>query len=194
VARKRRELTPEEQRAAERLRKIWERKKRNLNLTQESAAIACGWESGQSAMSQYLGGFVPLNVEAVLKLAKVLQVHPTEIMPEVADLLPPLPESESATGPELNAETLEFAVMLGTDPDEQVNDPGETYEVDPRAAIQRDGPPGLRELAADDGATATLGITPDEWRRLAAVGATLPPTVDKAGFVQLLFTLRTITR
>jgi transcriptional regulator with XRE-family HTH domain len=76
----------------------------------------------------------------------------------------------------------------------EINDQKGIYEVDPRAAIKRDGLPGLRELVADDGATATLKITPEEWRRLAAVGAVLPPTVDKAGFVQLLFTLRTIAR
>jgi transcriptional regulator with XRE-family HTH domain len=76
----------------------------------------------------------------------------------------------------------------------EINDQKGTYEVDPRAAIKRDGPPGLRELAADEGATAALGITPEEWRRLAAVGAALPPTVNKAGFIQLLFTLRTITK
>jgi transcriptional regulator with XRE-family HTH domain len=89
---------------------------------------------------------------------------------------------------------LEVWELLKPGPDDAVRDHNGVYDVDPRAAIRKDGPPGLRELAADEGTTATLGITPAEWRLLAAVGAVLPLTVDKAGFVQLLFTLRTITR
>jgi transcriptional regulator with XRE-family HTH domain len=84
--------------------------------------------------------------------------------------------------------------LLKPGPDDMVKDHNGTYEVDPRAAIRKDGPPGLRELVMDEGTTATLGITPAEWRLLAEIGAALPLTVDKAGFVQLLFTLRTISK
>ena len=68
------------------------------------------------------------------------------------------------------------------------------YDANPRAAVLREGPPGLRELAIDEGSQATLAVEPPEWRLLLAVGKALPPTVDKAGFVQLLFTLRVIVR
>lgn len=51
---------------------------------------------------------------------------------------------------------------------------------------------GLQQLSADRSLTETLAITPDEWRRLAAIGQAMPPTVDKAGYVALLYTLRAI--
>ncbi len=84
---KRRELTPSEVNAAERLQTIWNAKKKALGLTQEKVAQLCEW-SNQSAFGAYLLARVPLNTDAVLRLAKVFKVHPTEIMPELAALLP----------------------------------------------------------------------------------------------------------
>lgn len=84
---KERIFTQAETEAAERLKKIWESKKRELSLTQEKVAQLCDW-GNQSAFGAYLHARVQLNTESVLKLAKVLQVHPTEIMPEIAALLP----------------------------------------------------------------------------------------------------------
>ena len=84
---KRRALTEQELLYLERFRAIWNEKKQALNLTQEMVGHACGW-NGQSAFSQYMGGIVPLNIEAVLRLAKVLQVHPADIMPDISELLP----------------------------------------------------------------------------------------------------------
>lgn len=59
-----------------------------------------------------------------------------------------------------------------------------TIECDPTAT------PGLRALAMDASLCETLGITADEWRRLRSVP--LPHTVTKAGYLQLLITLRSI--
>ncbi len=87
MATKRRPLNEIELANLERFKSIWLEKKQILKLTQEIAGHACGW-NGQSAFSQYLCGIVPLNVEAVLRLAKVLAVHPAEIMPDINDLLP----------------------------------------------------------------------------------------------------------
>jgi transcriptional regulator with XRE-family HTH domain len=84
---KRRELTQSELDAAKRLQTIWNKKKKILNLTQERVAQLCDW-SNQSAFGAYLLARVPLNTDAVLRLAKALHVHPTEIMPELADYLP----------------------------------------------------------------------------------------------------------
>lgn len=89
---------------------------------------------------------------------------------------------------------MEVWELLKPSLEDEINDHGATYDVDPRPKIRREGAPGLRELAADEKTAQALTITPAEWRTLAAVGEVLPPTVDKAGFVQLLFTLRTITR
>jgi transcriptional regulator with XRE-family HTH domain len=89
---------------------------------------------------------------------------------------------------------MEVWELLRPWPHDTLREDGADYGADPLPAIQKEGPPGLRMLAADAAAHAALGITPAEWRLLAAVGNVLPPPVDKAGFVQLLFTLRAICR
>ena len=116
-------LSPKELRDLERFKKIWEQKRRELNLTQEIAGLACGW-SGQSAFTQFLCGNTPLSIEAVLKLSKVLRVHPTEIMPELEDLLPE-GRSVVVAGTYLTPGILALACLINELPEEQ------------RAAIQK---------------------------------------------------------
>lgn len=79
----RRPLTPEEVAESARLKTIYEQRKSaakaaGRSLTQADVAEACGW-SGQSAFSQYATGKVPLNVEALLKLAKALNFDAGEV-------------------------------------------------------------------------------------------------------------------
>ena len=79
----RRPLTPEEVAESVRLKAIYEQRKSaakaaGRSLTQADVAEACGW-SGQSAFSQYATGKVPLNVEALLKLAKALNFDASEV-------------------------------------------------------------------------------------------------------------------
>lgn len=75
-----------------------------------------------------------------------------------------------------------------------VAEPSAEYgqQLEPRAAIlaNYEAPPGLRDLASDKALADALQITPDEWRRLAAVS--LPSHVGKEGYMQLLITLRSI--
>ena len=80
----RRLLTTEESSDARRLQAIWLKKKNALQLTQEQVAAECGWTQG--AFGHYLHGRVPLNIEAVLRLAIALQVDPTEITARWPDL------------------------------------------------------------------------------------------------------------
>ena len=80
---KRRPLTPEEFAESVRLKAIYEERKATakasgVSLTQADVAEACGW-SGQSAFSQYATGKVPLNLEALLRLAKVLDFTPEQV-------------------------------------------------------------------------------------------------------------------
>ncbi|PTC17478.1 XRE family transcriptional regulator [Pseudomonas baetica] len=79
----RRPLTPEEVAESARLKAIYEQRKSaakaaGRSLTQADVAEACGW-SGQSAFSQYATGKVPLNVEALLKLAKALNFDAQDV-------------------------------------------------------------------------------------------------------------------
>ncbi|EOO9467015.1 helix-turn-helix domain-containing protein, partial [Escherichia coli] len=64
MRRKREEIASPE--ATQRLRAIWDAKKRELKLTQELAAELMGFEA-QSAVSHYLNGKAPLNTDAALK-------------------------------------------------------------------------------------------------------------------------------
>lgn len=82
----RRELTDIERDNAARLRRVWERKRLSLGLTQEKVAHACGW-STQGAFGHYLQGKNPLNIDAVFRLARVLEVDPRDIMPELHEML-----------------------------------------------------------------------------------------------------------
>ena len=125
MATKRRELTASELDAAKKLQHIWNTKKEALNLTQGKVAQTCGW-SNESAFGAYLHARVPLNTEAVLRLAKILKVHPTEIMPEIAELLPSAnPETEPEVFPK---EDLELLRVMKRVTAKQKNDARRTLE------------------------------------------------------------------
>lgn len=83
----RRPFTEREQAAAKNLSRIWDEKRNTLKLTQEKAAHELGYSS-QGAVYQYIRGQVPMNQATILKFAKLLKVHPTEIDPHIIELLP----------------------------------------------------------------------------------------------------------
>lgn len=78
---KRRPLTAKEKLVQSRLREIWQTRKKSLDLTQEKAAHLFGWAS-QGAVGAYLLGRTPVNTDALLKFAKLLEVNPTDIDPD----------------------------------------------------------------------------------------------------------------
>lgn len=112
-----RELTTDERNCAARLQEIWERKRRMLGLTQEKVALACGW-STQSAFAHYLNGKNPLNIDAVFRLSRVLEVDPREIMPELHELLVEFfPEiGVPGSAQPVNEEVLRVALAIQTLP------------------------------------------------------------------------------
>ena len=84
----RRELTESELKDAARLKNIYKNRKSELaaaggKLTQEDLASRCGW-SGQSTVSQFMNGLVPLSLEALISLSRELNVSPEQISPELA--------------------------------------------------------------------------------------------------------------
>jgi len=83
---KRRALRQDELADAQRLQAIWALKKDDLDLTQESIALRCGWKT-QGAFSQYLLGKIRLNLEALIKISEALHVSPEEISPRLAERL-----------------------------------------------------------------------------------------------------------
>ncbi|MGY8811468.1 MAG: LexA family transcriptional regulator [Pseudomonadales bacterium] len=70
-----------------RLKAIYKaRKATDKTLNQYVVAEQCGWLS-QGSVSQYMNGGMPLNIEALLKLAKALDFLPEEVSPRLATLL-----------------------------------------------------------------------------------------------------------
>ncbi len=109
---RKRELTASEQDSADRLRQIWERKRLMLGLTQEKVAHACGWTT-QGAFGHYLQGKNPLNMEAVFRLARVLEVDPREIMPGLQAIIQEFfPELTGVSRSGLSEEVLRVAVAM----------------------------------------------------------------------------------
>lgn len=82
LSKNKRVLSAKQKAAAVNLRRIWDAKKKGLNLTQESAANTCGWLS-QGTVNQYLNAKIGLNVDAILKFAALLSVSPYEISHEI---------------------------------------------------------------------------------------------------------------
>lgn len=82
------DITPEIQKAeAAALKAIMKaRKQVDATLTQDRIADLCGW-SGQSVVSQYATGKIPLNIPALLKFTQVLKCKPEEISPRLAKLI-----------------------------------------------------------------------------------------------------------
>lgn len=82
------DITPEIQQAeAAALKAIMKaRKQVDATLTQDRIADLCGW-SGQSVVSQYANGKIPLNIPAVLKFAEALNCEPSDISPRLAKVI-----------------------------------------------------------------------------------------------------------
>ncbi len=66
--------------AANELRKIWDKKRKELQLTQEKAASELNIT--QSAFSQYLRGILPIKEGFLLRVSRYLGVDPREIRSE----------------------------------------------------------------------------------------------------------------
>lgn len=75
--------TPQSAEAAA-LKAIYQaRKKEDPSLTQEAIAERAGW-TGQSVVSQYLNGRIPLNLSALLKFSSILGFDPHQVSPRLA--------------------------------------------------------------------------------------------------------------
>ncbi|WP_212810946.1 LexA family transcriptional regulator [Pseudomonas sp. Ost2] len=66
-------------------------------LTQTEVGEQCGWSSPQSTVSQYMNGKVALNLDALIKLARVLDFEPSEVSPSLAGGLKVLAATDYGT-------------------------------------------------------------------------------------------------
>lgn len=78
-----RNITDKDLDTAKRLKAIWEAKKKVLNLTQKSACSELGF--GQTMFSMYINGTQALNLPTIMKFAKLLQMEPKQIDPDLTD-------------------------------------------------------------------------------------------------------------
>ncbi len=102
---------------AARLLAAWEAfKKATPGASQEKFAAECGWKT-QGSFNQYLHGKIPLNLPALLKMSRVLQVDAASISPTLAAQLPtaqPLPPplaARLATADETTRKLVEIALL-----------------------------------------------------------------------------------
>ncbi|EPH9898296.1 TPA: LexA family transcriptional regulator, partial [Providencia stuartii] len=79
---KKKPITEEQKADALRLKNIFEAKKKELGLSQETLGYSIGM--GQSAVAQLLNGVNALNIENAAKLAEALQVTVDEFSPSLA--------------------------------------------------------------------------------------------------------------
>jgi SOS-response transcriptional repressor LexA len=69
---------------AKRLKDVYlSRKQEDRSLSQDKVAAECGW-AGQSVVSQYMTGKIPLNLSALLSLSKALRFPPESVSPRLA--------------------------------------------------------------------------------------------------------------
>lgn len=81
-------LTPDQRADAARLKTLfeqWQRLRRAADQPHSQEDIAEQLEFGQSALSQYLNGKIPLNAEALLKFSALLQVPSSTISPSIVE-------------------------------------------------------------------------------------------------------------
>ncbi|MDO8065601.1 S24 family peptidase [Janthinobacterium sp. SUN206] len=97
--------------------KEWQhsRKENNLPHSQETAASALGF--GQSALTQYLNGRIPLNVTAGIKFANLLGVALTEFSPALAEEAENIAQAVSPSADENGTISLPGARRITTDDD-----------------------------------------------------------------------------
>lgn len=91
-------LTEEQRQDAARLKlrfQQWQLAQRNAGLPSSQEAISDQLGFNQSALSQYLNARIPLNISALLKFCKLMEVTPEEISPGLAENieLPSIPAS-----------------------------------------------------------------------------------------------------
>jgi transcriptional regulator with XRE-family HTH domain len=77
---------------ARNLKRIWNIRKKEMKVTQALAATQLKWTQG--ALSQYLNGITAMSSQTVVKLANYLDVHPTEIDPNIIESLPSVATKE----------------------------------------------------------------------------------------------------
>jgi len=109
---------------AARLKAIYkQRKQLDPTLNQAKIAEVCDW-AGQSVVSQYMTGKIPLNLTALLKFSKALQFKPTEVSERLLKVYPfeDLEVPSEASTMRTSTPYLSFGHSFGLHPVEVIDD------------------------------------------------------------------------
>ena len=77
-----RPITDDDKKRAQRLKALYQTKKKEIGLTQVQCAEKL--KMSQSAISQFLNAIVPLNTDAILAFAELLETKPSAIDPKLS--------------------------------------------------------------------------------------------------------------
>lgn len=103
-------LSTEQKNDAQRLKTAWNAfKKSRIDASQEKLAAECGWKT-QGTVSQYILGKIPLNLPALIKFSKALEVKPEEISPTLAAQLPKESQGSASNQPPALVDTSPTAI------------------------------------------------------------------------------------
>jgi len=83
------DLTPEQKADARRLKaafKAWQQYRKAQGLAYVQEVVTDGLGFGQSALSQYLNGYIPLNADALRKICTLIGVNPHSVSPKIVEV------------------------------------------------------------------------------------------------------------
>jgi phage repressor protein C with HTH and peptisase S24 domain len=115
-AERKKPLTYEQAAACRRLRKLWDARRRELQLTQDKAAEAVGVTQG--AIGNQLNGRLAVSLRALSKWSKLLRVNPSEIDPVLAKQLVIADDTREAEWVDITARKQAVALGHGAEVDE----------------------------------------------------------------------------
>ena len=78
--------TKNQEQIVKNLQRIWNVRKKEMEITQVEAAKKLDWTQG--AFSQYLNAITEMSPQTVIKIANFLDVNPQEIDPNIDSALP----------------------------------------------------------------------------------------------------------
>ncbi|UHC81691.1 cI repressor protein [Pseudomonas sp. NIBR-H-19] len=114
-------LAPWQLEDAGRLREIYKKRVKESKdrgdgkvLNQTEVGERCGWNSPQSAFSQYANGKVALNLDALIRLSKALEFQPAEVSPTLAN---GVAVSAEEAAPKSGSPAPETPIPAGGEPD-----------------------------------------------------------------------------
>jgi transcriptional regulator with XRE-family HTH domain len=149
-------------------------------LNQSEVGAKCGWNSPQSTVSQYLNGKVALNLDALVKLAEVLEIEPWEISPSLAGGIKRVAGASSSMAGSVAAANTPFPVGGDTEAAEDKYAHIPQYSAKAAAGFGHENPhvESIATLAFKREWLKLKGVKPDNLMVIYAEGESMWPTIN----------------